>query len=273
MLKKTVPNPHTPSLTRHQVSKFTEEKCGATETSDRKDDLSLLDNLKEDEVLIAIYAVATEIPAAPALVHNPNDKLGETSSAESPKKRFFCTVPFCAHEKATKFGYANKEDLTKHELAKHTEGGSGRHQCPFCNKKYDSKRSLNKHLHRKHNGKGVKPTFKYQCPTCNARFRTKKACDEHVQEQACTPISGVGQVRKREQTTGATKTSKRKKSASFSLLDDVEVDDAPLALLDEFGLDMDLFLHYETFPYHYSAPPEWRDGCDGAWSDDEIPEI
>ena len=44
MLKKTVPNPHTPSLTRHQVSKFTEEKCGATETSDRKDDLSLLDS-------------------------------------------------------------------------------------------------------------------------------------------------------------------------------------------------------------------------------------
>ena len=150
------------------------------------------------------------LTAAPALVHNPNDKWGETSSGQpeittidgfeiassdskldkissdkqrgpGPKKRFFCTEPFCAHEKATKFGYANKEDLTKHELIQHTEGGKSRHHCPLCDSKFDHKRSLNKHLNKKHNGVGVKNINKFQCLKCNTNFRTKKEYDEHVQ--------------------------------------------------------------------------------------------
>ena len=168
------------------------------------------------------------IPAMPVLEQSTKDNDGEYPTAKSRKRRHRCTVSNCTHKKAWEDGYANKEDLDKHVRTRHTDGGRGLFPCSFCHKKYDHRRSLNKHLNDKHNGKGVKSDFKFQCPTCNARYGTKKECDEHVQEQACTlisthlqeqactPISGVpvAPARKRRRTMSATKTSEREKNAS-----------------------------------------------------------
>ena len=58
----------------------------------------------------------------------------EFASAESPKMRFFCTVPMCTHEKARGDGYVNKEDLNKQALV----------SMLVWNKKHDHRRSRNK---------------------------------------------------------------------------------------------------------------------------------
>lgn len=98
--------------------------------------------------------------------------------------RYRCEVKGCTHQKATKVGYTRLQDLKYHKNSCHNSNVI-KFECKICHKEFCTRRGMNKHLTRHHNGEGVKIIFKFKCTECCMRFNTKKELDDHLCDFQC----------------------------------------------------------------------------------------
>jgi len=98
--------------------------------------------------------------------------------------RYKCEVEGCTHPKATEVGYTRLQDLKYHKNSCHNSSVI-KFECQFCDKEFYTRRGMNKHLTRHHNGEGVRKDYKFECSECCMRFNTKKELVDHVCDFQC----------------------------------------------------------------------------------------